>query len=176
MTFTGRDASPTRLDGSATRPHHLTGQLPKRKSFRYNPGMDTEETNVNHQPMPFTITQPLGRLPRFAEIQTLAEQHEVQIRGNEIGGEFCHPNSEQPKVTGHYSIDPNGDIRGDFTGNVIGKLAGQFALTIGKMEVTITEKPFLLPEAILKSTLATALKEFSAKFNESGGVNSSRAG
>jgi hypothetical protein len=98
-------------------------------------------------------------------MQMLAGQHEVQIHGNELGGDFCHPNSEQPKVAGHYAFDPNGDVRGDFSANVMGKLAGRLLLTAGKIEVTITEKPFLLPEAVLKSTLSTALKEFCSKLN-----------
>jgi hypothetical protein len=99
-------------------------------------------------------------------MQILAAQHDVQIRGNELAGDFCHPNREQPKVMGQYAFDPNGNIRGDFTANVMGKLAGHFTLTAGKIEVTITEKPFLLPEAILKSTLSTALKEFCSKLNK----------
>ena len=127
--------------------------------------MDTDGANINHSRMPFTITQPLERPPTFAEMQLLAGQHDVQIHGNELAGDFCHPNSEQPKVTGHYAFDPNGDIRGDFAASVMGKLAGSFALAAGKIEVTITEKPFLLPEAVLKSTLSTALKEFCLKLN-----------
>ncbi len=114
--------------------------------------------------MPITIAQPLGRPPTFAELQALAAQHDVQIHGNERAGDFCHPNPEQPKVTGHYAFDPNGDLRGNFTGQVMGKLAGSFALTTGKAEITITERPFLLPEAVLKSILSTALRNFSDRF------------
>jgi hypothetical protein len=110
--------------------------------------------------MPITITQQLGRCPSFAELQALAGQHDIQIHGDELAGDFCHPNPEQPKVTGHYAFEPNGNIHGDFSGHVMGKLAGSFALTTGKAEVTITEKPFLLPEAVLKSTLAAVLKGF----------------
>jgi hypothetical protein len=114
--------------------------------------------------MPFTITQQLGRPPTFSELQTLAGQHEVQIHGNGLAGDFCHPNPEQPKVKGHYAFEANGDIRGDFSGHVMGKLAGSFALTTGKAEITITEKPFLLPEALLKSILSDELKDFCARF------------
>jgi hypothetical protein len=113
--------------------------------------------------MALTVTQPMERAPTFAEIQMLAGQHDVQIHGNELAGDFCHPNSGQPKVAGRYNIGSNGDIRGDFNANAIGKLTGHFALTAGKIEVTITEKPFLLPEAMLKSALSAALKEFSTK-------------
>jgi hypothetical protein len=114
--------------------------------------------------MHLAITQPLGRPPTFPELQALAGQHAVQISGNELAGDFCHPNPEQPRVTGHYAFEPNGDFHGDFTGHVMGKLAGQFALTAGRAELIITEKPFLLPEAVLKTKLSAALKEFCARF------------
>ena len=114
--------------------------------------------------MSFTVTQQLGRPPTFPELQELATRHEVRINGNEQAGGFCHPSPDQPKVTGNYAFAPNGDLLGDFTGHVVGKLAGTFVFTTGKAEVTITEKPFLLPEAMLKSKLSGALKEFCAKF------------
>jgi len=115
--------------------------------------------------MSLTVTHTLGRLPTFIELQTLAGQHDVQFHGNELAGDFCHPNPEQPKVKGNYAFEPNGDIHGDFSGQVMGKLSGSFKLTEGKAEVTITEKPFLMPEAVLKSTLSMVLKEFCAKFS-----------
>jgi hypothetical protein len=114
--------------------------------------------------MSFTVTQPVGRIPTFHELQALAGQHDVQIIGNEQAGGFCHPDPEQPKVKGNYTFEPNGDLRGDFTGNVMGKLAGTFEFTAGNAGITITEKPFLLPEAVLKTMLSEALKEFCAKF------------
>ncbi len=114
--------------------------------------------------VPFTVTQPLGRPPTFSELQALAGQHDVQIHGNERAGDFCHPNPEQPKVKGNYTFEPNGDFRGDFTGHIIGKLTGTFVFTTGKAEITVTERPFLLPESVLKSTLSGALKEFCARF------------
>jgi hypothetical protein len=129
------------------------------------PGVDTGGASINHGPMSFTITELLERPPKFIEMQMLAGQHDVQIQGNEQSGDFCHPNSEQPKIIGHYAFGPNGDMRGDFNANIMGKLAGSFVLAAGKIEVTINEKPFLLPEAVLKSTLSTALKEFCAKLN-----------
>ena len=104
--------------------------------------------------MLFTITYPLGRPPTFPELQALAKQQEVQINGNEMAGGFCHPGQDHPKVEGNYTFEKNGDIGGDFTGHVIGKLTGTFKFTTGKAEITITEKPFLLPEAVLKSKLS----------------------
>jgi tRNA U34 2-thiouridine synthase MnmA/TrmU len=114
--------------------------------------------------MAFTITHQLGRLPTFPELQELASQHEVQINGNELAGGFCHPDPEQPKVKGNYAFEQNGDLRGDFTGHILGKLTGTFVFTTGQAEITITEKPFLLPEAVLKSKLSAGLKEFCDKF------------
>lgn len=114
--------------------------------------------------MPITITQPLGRCPTFPELQSLAGQQGVHIHGNELAGDFCHPNPEQPKVTGHYVFEANGELRGDFTGQIMGKLAGSFTLTAGMAKITITQKPLLLPEAVLKSTLSAALKDFCARF------------
>jgi hypothetical protein len=115
--------------------------------------------------MPFTVTQPLGRVPTFAELQTLAAQHGVQIHGHERAGKFFHPDREQPKVSGNYRFESDGALRGEFTGNVLGKLAGTFVFWAGNAEVTITAKPFLLPEAVLKAKLAGSLAEFCAQFS-----------
>jgi len=114
--------------------------------------------------MPFTITHPLERIPTFPELQALARQHEVQIVGNEQAGKFQHSDDQQPKVIGNYVAASNGDLRGEFTGHVLGKLAGTFAFMTGKAEITITEKPFLLPEAVLKSKLSAELEKFCAQF------------
>ena len=114
--------------------------------------------------MPFTTTQPLGRVPTFPELQALARQHQVQINGSEQAGEFQHPDPEQPMVTGNYVFEPDGNLRGDFTGNILGKLAGTFAFMEGRAEVTITAKPFLLPEPVLKARLAGELEKFCAQF------------
>ena len=115
--------------------------------------------------MSLTVTERLERAPRFTELQALAAQHDVRINGNEQAGDFCHPGSGQPTLTGRYAVEPGGGIRGDFSAQVMGKLAGTFALMAGKAVVTITEKPFLLPEAILRSQLSTALKDFCARFS-----------
>ena len=80
--------------------------------------------------MPFTVTQPLGRVPTFAELQALAGQHGVQIHGDARAGEFFHPGREQPKVNGNYRFESDGGLRGGFTGNVLGKLAGTFVFLL----------------------------------------------
>lgn len=130
--------------------------------------------------MPFTVTQPLVRVPTFPELQALAGQHDVQIHvrvkgvqphaaGCEIGklaGDFQHP-----QVTGNYTFEPNGDIHGDFASYVMGQLTGTFMLTTGKAEVTVNERPFLLPEAMLKSKLSATLKDFCAKYSPEAPTN-----
>ena len=114
--------------------------------------------------MPFTVTHPLGRVPTFPELQALARQHQVQINGNEQAGEFQHPDGEQPKVTGKYVFEPNGGLHGEFIGHALGKFAGTFVFMTGKAGITITEKPFLLPDAVLKAKLSGELERFCAQF------------
>jgi hypothetical protein len=114
--------------------------------------------------MPFTVTQPLERVPTFAELQMLAGQNGIQIHGDERAGEFFHPDREQPRASGSYCIESDGGLCGEFTGNVLGKLAGTFVFRTGTAEVAITAKPFLLPEAVLKAKLSTALADFCAQF------------
>ena len=114
--------------------------------------------------MPFTITQPLGRVPKFPELHALARQHQVWINGNEQAGKFQHPDPERPVVTGNYVFEPEGNLRGDFTGNILGKLAGTFAFMKGRADIIITAKPLLLPEPVLKTRLAVELEKFCARF------------
>jgi hypothetical protein len=114
--------------------------------------------------MAFIVTQPLGRVPTLAELQALAAQNGVQIHGGELAGEFFHPDREQPKVNGNYRFESDGCLSGKFTGNVLGKLAGTFVFRAGSAEVVITAKPFLLPEAVLKSKLTGTLADFCAQF------------
>ena len=114
--------------------------------------------------MPFTVTQPMGRVPTYPELQSLAREHEVQINGDAQAGDFHHPDAEKPKVTGNYTFEPNGDLRGEFVGHILGKLTGSFVFRTGKAEITITAMPFLLPEAVLKSKLTEGLAEFCSQF------------
>jgi hypothetical protein len=114
--------------------------------------------------MPITVTHPLGRVPTFAELQALARQHQVQIIGHAQAGDFQHPAGEQPQVTGNYVFAPDGALHGEFMAHVLGKVAGTFAFTSGQAEITITAKPFLLPEPVLKSKLSEELEKFCAQF------------
>ena len=110
--------------------------------------------------MPIIVAQPLGRVPTFPELKALASQHGVQLSGDASAGEFQHPAG----VTGNYVVEAAGVLRGQFVGRILGKMTGTFVFKLGQAEVTITEKPFLLPEPILKSKLAEALTEFCAQF------------
>ena len=114
--------------------------------------------------MSLIVTHPLGRLPIFAELRELAGQYAVQLDGNEQAGRFWHPDPERSKVEGNYVIESNGCIRGDFTGHIVGKVSGTFEMRPGEAGVTVTGKPFLLPEAVLKSKLSEGLEEFCARF------------
>ena len=69
-------------------------------------------------------------------------------------------------MRGNYTYEQNGDFHGKFAGHLLGKLAGGFVFAFGKAEITITEKPYLLPEAALKSTLSVILKDSRAKFSK----------
>ena len=115
--------------------------------------------------VPLTITQPLKRLPAFAELRSLAERHNVQINGNETAGDFWYPDEKQPRVTGRYAIDTSGNISGDFSAKIMGTTTGTFAITPEIAQVTIAEKPFLLPESLLKTALSTALNDFCTQFS-----------
>ncbi|HEV2693873.1 MAG TPA: hypothetical protein VG347_13350 [Verrucomicrobiae bacterium] len=108
---------------------------------------------------PFTISHPLGRVPTFTEIRTLAQEFEIQISGNDQAGAVSHP-----KANGTYTFENKGGLRGDFTAVVLGKITGVFVLMTGKAEITITDKPYLLPVALLKSKLLQGLEAFCTRF------------
>jgi len=77
---------------------------------------------------------------------------------------FCHPDPEQPKVKGNYTFEPNGRHPRQICRRRARETGRELRVYDWKGEITITEKPFLLPEAVLKSTLSVVLKDFCAKF------------
>jgi hypothetical protein len=98
--------------------------------------------------MSFTIIRDLERIPSYSILCKLAEQNHVQVSGDEHTGSFSFSGGE-----GDYAFGENG-IRGTFAGHGV---TGAFAFETGKAEVTITDKPFWLPEALLKQKIAEGL-------------------
>jgi hypothetical protein len=110
--------------------------------------------------MSFTVTHPIGRVPTYAELQDLAGQFGVEIIDSDLKGEFTHP-----KATGKYTFEKAGELHGDFAGHhVLGQITGIFVIMTGNAEITITQKPFLMPEALLRSEILNQSTVFCAKF------------
>lgn len=107
---------------------------------------------------PFTVSHPLGRVPTFGELQEKAKLYEVQIKGNDRAGEWMHS-----KAAGKYSFEKAGEISFDFSVPVPG-LTGFSLLQAGKAEITITERPFYVPESLLKPKIMEHLKVFCDMF------------
>lgn len=98
--------------------------------------------------MPFTITKNLEEIPSYPVLCKLAEQHQVQLTGDEHAGTFSFRGGE-----GNYTFR-EASLRGRFTSHGV---TGAFSFEIGKAAVTITEKPFWLPEVLLKQKITEGL-------------------
>ena len=98
--------------------------------------------------MSFTIIKNLEQLPSYSMLCKLAEENHVHITGNEHTGSFLSHG-----VEGDYEIGEDG-IRGKFTGHGV---TGTFSFEIGKATVTVTDKPFWLPERLLKHKITEGL-------------------
>lgn len=98
--------------------------------------------------MSFTISKNLEQLPSYPMLCKLAEQNSVHVTGNEQAGLFsCRG------VEGDYQFVEDG-IHGKFAGHGI---TGEFSFEVGKAAVTITDKPFWMPEMLLKQKIAEGL-------------------
>jgi hypothetical protein len=106
-------------------------------------------------PTSFTVTHPIQRIPTFTELHGMAQKHKVEIKGNNQAGEFSHQ-----WINGNYKFRENGEIHGDFTGQVV----GTFDFQGGKASVTVASRPFWLLEGILKIKLLEGLKGFDDAF------------
>jgi hypothetical protein len=78
----------------------------------------------------------------------LAEQNHVRVTGDERNGSFSSQG-----VEGDYAFGEDG-VHGRFAGRGV---AGEFSFEIGKAAVTITDKPFWLPEKVLKQKIMEGL-------------------
>ncbi len=103
--------------------------------------------------MPFTITSDLERVPDYAALCRLAGQHHVHITGTESAGSFS-----SGSVAGQYEFGASG-LSGEFNGHGV---AGQFCFEPGRGVVTIAEKPFWLPEVLLRQKIVEGLESLRA--------------
>ena len=112
--------------------------------------------------MPFTITKTLEQLPSYPIVYKLAEENQVHVTGNEQIGSFSGRG-----VDGNYQFSDAG-LQGKFTGHGV---TGDFSLAAGNATVTVIEKPFWLPESLLKRKIAEGLdKLFNAMISAPNGV------
>jgi len=99
-------------------------------------------------PMSFSIIRMLEQPPDYQRLRKLADQHNVQVNGNERAGTFSCRGLE-----GDYEFVEDG-LRGKFSGHGV---TGEFCFEKDKAAVTVTEKPFWLPELILKKKITEGL-------------------
>jgi hypothetical protein len=101
--------------------------------------------------MACTISRNLDRLPSYPLLRKLAEEKHVHVTGNELTGSFsCRG------VEGDYEFGEGG-IHGEFAGHGV---TGEFAFEMGKATVKIANKPFWLPETLLKQKIEEGLDVF----------------
>ena len=106
--------------------------------------------------MSFTITRDLKQLPSYSNLCTLAGQNHVSVIGNEQHGSFSARG-----IAGDYELDDNG-IHGKFAGHGV---LGAFSFETGKVAITVIEKPFWLPEGILKQKITEGLETLCNKLS-----------
>ena len=98
--------------------------------------------------MPFTITKSLEQLPSYPILCKLAEENQVHVTGNDQIGIFSGKG-----VDGNYQFS-DGGLHGKFTGHGV---TGEFSIATGKATVTVIEKPFWLPKALIERKIAEGL-------------------
>jgi len=94
--------------------------------------------------MSFTITRKLEQLPSYSMLCKLAGQNHICVTGNEHAGSFSSRG-----VEGNYKFGED-CIRVTFGGRGV---TGEFSCESGRAAVTITDKPFWLPEVFLKQKI-----------------------
>jgi hypothetical protein len=98
--------------------------------------------------MSFTIIKNLEQLLSYPMLCKLAEQNSVRVTGDERTGSFSGHGME-----GDYQFGDDG-IHGKFAGHGV---KGTFSFEIGKAAVTIADKPFWMPETLLKQKITEGL-------------------
>ena len=98
--------------------------------------------------MSFTITKNLDQLPSYPMLSKLAEENDVRVTGNPQAGSFSGRG-----VAGEYRFS-DGGMNGQFTGHSV---TGEFSFVTGQATVTVIEKPFWLPESLLKQKISEGL-------------------
>lgn len=78
----------------------------------------------------------------------LAAENQVHVSGNERAGSFSGRG-----VAGNYEFGAE-SLHGAFAGHGV---TGEFRFEIGQATVTITDKPFWLPETLLKQKITEGL-------------------
>jgi hypothetical protein len=102
--------------------------------------------------MSFTIIRNFEQLPSYPMLCKLAGQNMVRVVGNEQIGSFSCDG-----VEGEYEFSQDA-MRGRFVAH---RVSGEFSFATGKATVTVIEKPFWLPENLLKQKIAEGLDTLS---------------
>jgi hypothetical protein len=102
--------------------------------------------------MSFTIIRSLELLPSYSALCKLAEENQVRVIGNEHAGSFSGRGVE---VDYQFS---EGGLQGRFSGHGV---TGEFTFATGNATVTVIEKPFWLPESLLKRKIVEGLDALS---------------
>lgn len=104
--------------------------------------------------MPFTIIRSDEQIPSYPALSKLAAENHVCVVGNEQSGSFsCRG------ITGDYRFS-DGAVLVKFAGRGV---TGEFSFANGNATVTVFEKPFWLPELLVRQKIAEELEALFSK-------------
>ncbi len=106
--------------------------------------------------MSITITRNLDRVPDYPMLLDLAARNKVQMAGNERSGSFSWSGGR-----GEYELG-EGRVQGKLSAHGV---SGEFRLEEGKATVTVTTKPFWMPETLLRSKLTEGLESLCTRLS-----------
>lgn len=98
--------------------------------------------------MSFAITRRFEQVPGYSALCKLAVENQVIVVGNEHTGSFSRKD-----LQGDYQFG-EGSMKGRFSSHGVN---GEFTIENGEAAVTVIEKPFWLPESLLKRKIAEGL-------------------